>query len=130
MEKNDSSRRGFFKTLIFSLGGMALFWRFMTPKAEPAPMLITVAKDDVPFDGALVFRQAKVAVVRDGNGYYAMDLTCTHLGCTVSVTPSELVCPCHGSRFDLHGNVLAGPANRSLKRLAVEESDTRLVVRG
>jgi len=75
----------------------------------------------VPVDGALVFSQERVALMREGDTVYALDLICTHLGCTVTVTSSGLSCPCHGSRFDRQGRVLKGPADRTLRRLKVEE---------
>jgi Rieske Fe-S protein len=30
-------------------------------------------------------------------------------------------CPCHGSRFDCHGKVINGPANRDLAPTAEEQ---------
>lgn len=54
------------------------------------------------------------------NKYDLLILTsrCPHLGCRISSTENgELVCPCHGSRFDLSGKVVKGPANSSLKPL-------------
>lgn len=47
--------------------------------------------------------------------YVTLSMRCTHEGCTVNA-PKDLVvqCPCHGSRFDLTGRVLAGPAQRRL----------------
>jgi Rieske Fe-S protein len=69
-------------------------------------------------------------LVREEEDFYALDLTCTHLGCTVTVTPTELVCPCHGSRFDRQGTVLQGPAERPLRRLEVRIEGERWVVTG
>jgi Rieske Fe-S protein len=66
--------------------------------------------------------------MRDGDSVYALDLVCTHLGCTVTVTSTGLSCPCHGSRFDRQGRVLKGPADRSLGRLQVEEKDGMIEV--
>lgn len=59
---------------------------------------------------------------------FALDLACTHLGCTVNVTPTQLVCPCHGSTFALDGTALTGPANRPLARLEIRDADDHLEV--
>jgi Rieske Fe-S protein len=58
--------------------------------------------------------------VRQGEEVLALDLVCTHLGCTVAATERGFACPCHGSRFDSRGQVLDGPAPRALRRLRVE----------
>ncbi len=41
---------------------------------------------------------------------------CTHKGCIVKYSErnNRIECPCHGSQYDLNGNVLKGPAMRSL----------------
>lgn len=43
---------------------------------------------------------------------------CTHLGCLPSWTPANgrFECPCHGSKFELSGKFIEGPAPRSLDR--------------
>ncbi|NOX17101.1 MAG: Rieske (2Fe-2S) protein [Chlorobi bacterium] len=44
--------------------------------------------------------------------------SCTHLGCKISSFKNgELICPCHGSRFDGNGNVVNGPALNPLKEI-------------
>ncbi|GIX07562.1 MAG: hypothetical protein KatS3mg115_1965 [Candidatus Poribacteria bacterium] len=51
----------------------------------------------------------------------AVTIICTHQGCQVMYDGREFLnCPCHGSRFDLEGNVVRGPANRPLTRFEAE----------
>lgn len=61
----------------------------------------------------------KVGVYRDDEGVaHAVSLRCTHLGCLLRFNSAERSwdCPCHGSRFDVDGAVLEGPAVRPLAR--------------
>jgi Rieske Fe-S protein len=85
--------------------------------------VVSVPEADVPAEGALALPQHRVAVVRQGAEVLALDLTCTHLGCTVKATEQGFSCPCHGSRFGRGGDVLRGPAPRALRRLSVERRD-------
>ena len=130
MEKVRHTRRNFITTLITLPLVLTGLWRFLTPRGIRKPALLRLPLADLPAGGALVFRQERVAVMRAGNDIIALSLVCTHLGCTVSVTPEGMVCPCHGSRFDRNGRVLSGPAERSLPRLTVEQDGATLVVRG
>ena len=62
----------------------------------------------------------KIAVYRDADGaLHEHSAVCTHLGCIVKWNASEKTwdCPCHGSRYDPHGKVINGPANRPLALL-------------
>jgi Rieske Fe-S protein len=70
-----------------------------------------------------VIRQglAKVAVYCDLSGNrHEMSAVCPHMGCIVhwNVLEKTWDCPCHGSRFDATGDVLAGPAITGLEKLA------------
>jgi nitrite reductase/ring-hydroxylating ferredoxin subunit len=54
------------------------------------------------------------AVYRDPGGVlHGLSARCTHLGCIVHFNDAEQAweCPCHGSRFDVDGSVIQGPAN-------------------
>jgi Rieske Fe-S protein len=84
---------------------------------------VSVPETDVPAEGTLVLPQQRVAVVRAGGDFLALDLTCTHLGCTVKATEQGFACPCHGSRFGTAGNVVKGPAPRALRRLSLDRRD-------
>jgi nitrite reductase/ring-hydroxylating ferredoxin subunit len=64
-------------------------------------------------------RGERLAVYRDPSGQlHALSAVCTHMGCQVAFNPSERSwdCPCHGSRFDIDGAVLDGPATKALAR--------------
>lgn len=60
----------------------------------------------------------------DGVGLMAMWQRCVHLGCKVPecVSSQGFECPCHGSKYNIHGEYEAGPAPRNLDRFAVEVS--------
>jgi Rieske Fe-S protein len=48
---------------------------------------------------------------------------CTHAGCPISYLKSQnkFNCPCHGSQFDINGDVLQGPASSALSQYTCEE---------
>jgi glycine/D-amino acid oxidase-like deaminating enzyme/nitrite reductase/ring-hydroxylating ferredoxin subunit len=71
-----------------------------------------------PGHGEVVQRGVhKVAVFDDeAGGRHECSAVCPHLGGVVHWNAAENSwdCPCHGSRFDPYGQVLAGPASRGL----------------
>jgi glycine/D-amino acid oxidase-like deaminating enzyme/nitrite reductase/ring-hydroxylating ferredoxin subunit len=76
---------------------------------------------DVPVGEAKVVSDGlgKAGVYRDERGeVHAVSLRCTHLGCLLRFNRAERSwdCPCHGSRFDVDGEVLEGPAVEPLAR--------------
>ncbi|AOT57344.1 MULTISPECIES: FAD-dependent oxidoreductase [Streptomyces] len=79
-----------------------------------------------PGQGAVVRVGGRLlAVHRDeAGGLHAVSARCTHLGCVVHFNDGERAweCPCHGSRFDVSGRVLEGPATRPLERERVEDA--------
>lgn len=82
-----------------------------------------------PGKGAIIRSgRRKQAVYRseDGN-LHAFSATCTHLGCVVAWNSAEKSwdCPCHGSRFNIEGQVLHGPANTSLQSTERKENERR-----
>jgi len=76
------------------------------------------AAELAPGEGGIVSLDGDtVAAFRDDEGtLHALSPTCTHLGCRVSFNTAERSwdCPCHGSRFDVDGHVLQGPATKDL----------------
>jgi glycine/D-amino acid oxidase-like deaminating enzyme/nitrite reductase/ring-hydroxylating ferredoxin subunit len=58
-----------------------------------------------------------VAAFRDEDGrVHAVSAVCTHMGCIVGWNETDRTwdCPCHGSRFELGGAVIHGPATQPL----------------
>ena len=54
---------------------------------------------------------------------------CTHKHCTVEYNPDEklIICPCHGSTYDLNGKVLKGPAKKDLTNFQGTLSEGRII---
>ncbi|HSI06589.1 MAG TPA: Rieske (2Fe-2S) protein [Myxococcota bacterium] len=101
---------------------------------RPAPLtggVIRVPLSELDADGFIQVDLGKDAFMLQrgaGGELSAVTLTCSHQGCAVSKRRDELVCPCHGSRFDLRGAVLNGPATEPLTTYRVEvEGPTALV---
>ncbi len=97
---------------------------FLNPKVlfEPPTAFRAGSPLDYP-DGTVRFdRERKAYVVGGDGGIYALSAVCTHLGCITRYVSGEnaIACPCHGSRFDLEGNVTHGPAPRPLPWLEVK----------
>jgi Rieske Fe-S protein len=76
---------------------------------------------DIPIGEGRIVRHGmgKAGVYRDQHAaIHAVSLRCTHLGCLLRFNAAERSwdCPCHGSRFDVDGAVLEGPATKLLER--------------
>jgi Rieske Fe-S protein len=68
--------------------------------------------------GIVDHEHRRLACYRDHDrSIHAVSPTCTHLGCEVTFNTAERTwdCPCHGSRFDVDGRVLEGPALKDLE---------------
>jgi cytochrome b6-f complex iron-sulfur subunit len=86
---------------------------------------------DYAHDGAFdkFAKSNRVMLIRKGDRLYATTATCTHKDCIVKHVQGEIRCPCHGSRFDLDGDVTKGPAKSPLPRLAIaQNANGRIIV--
>ena len=74
-----------------------------------------------------------VCIGRAPDGWVAFQDTCTHEECALSdgeLDGSVVVCPCHGSEFDVRtGDVLCPPALDPLPIYEAQEEEGRLLVR-
>jgi len=135
MNAEKISRRDFLKmartgllTLsgLLGLGGLLRFLSFQSQPPAPTEFVLGAPADDAPGSRTLL-PQVPALLVRNATGFTALSLVCPHLGCTVEPQPDGFTCPCHGSRFDLSGKVMRGPAGKALSVLRVEtEADGKL----
>ena len=99
--------------------------------AHYAPTDVLIAKtvdrtvDDLaPGHGGVIDLEGeKLAVYKDDEGYLvALSPRCTHMGCTVDWNDADRTwdCPCHGSRYAVDGEVIQGPAAKSLPMIHVK----------
>ena len=113
--------------------GTLVSLRFMAPwdRKRAEDTVVVGYPEDIPPDGILLFPAANLMVGRAAGGYYALSTVCPHLGCVVRWLEHEkrFHCPCHGSKFEMDGRVLNGPAGQNLPELELMVDDQgRLVV--
>ncbi len=118
-------------TALGLAGGLwaAVTARFMMPNVttEPARRFRVGFPDDYPPGHVETRYQQRYGVWVVHGKYqgrreiYALQTTCTHLGCITLWQPSEqkFKCPCHGSGFNKDGTNFEGPAPRPLERYAI-----------
>ncbi len=125
------SRRDFLKLATWGLLGLsgaltaAGLFKFLDFESEPAPQtefdLGPVSNYSV--GSRTVAPDIPAMILHNPDGFAALSLVCTHLGCTVEESGDGFACPCHGSHYDAAGNVTRGPAPLPLRRLRTEVTD-------
>lgn len=133
----DLTRRNFLKLAtqsllaisgLLGLGGVVRFLSYEPDPPPPTRYEVGDAKN-FPMNSHTVLPNIPALLIHDRNGFSALSLVCTHLGCTVEMKPKDLLCPCHGSRYDLDGSVTHGPAVKPLSHLRVEiTADGKVIV--
>jgi nitrite reductase/ring-hydroxylating ferredoxin subunit len=78
-----------------------------------------------PGEGKIVdYDGKKVGVYRNEAGeYFCINPVCSHLKCALAFNEAEKSwdCPCHGSRFDIKGNILEGPAVLPIDKIKIKK---------
>jgi thiosulfate dehydrogenase (quinone) large subunit len=129
----DRTRRAMLVTGAAVLGGLlaggaALFRRSPKPARSAQATDQPLARAaDVPVGGATQVRDPQtghpdwVLQLQPGQ-FTAVDAICPHAGCTVGFDSAStgFTCPCHGSRFDVTGKLLGGPATSGLTPVPVQ----------
>jgi Rieske Fe-S protein len=124
-------RRPFLKALLYlsSLPVLGVV-QAMLRRADSAPESAetTLILPYVPTPGIRFYD--RVIVTNSEHGLAVFSAACPHLGCRIDRTDGgELVCPCHGSRFDESGAVVHSPATRGLQPLEFHYDPTGAVLR-
>ncbi|MFQ6031413.1 MAG: ubiquinol-cytochrome c reductase iron-sulfur subunit [Candidatus Zixiibacteriota bacterium] len=142
-EKEKVTRRRFLNYLLggsvlVSLGSaLGVILTFIYPPkreggAEAADRLEVGPVSDLPEGKAkpMVFQGKNVMVIHVKEGFFAVDMKCTHLGCMVEWKNDQqvLFCPCHAAYFDYKGKVISGPAPLPLPLYKVEISQDNIYV--
>lgn len=91
------------------------------PDATPTPL---AAVSDLSADPTETVDPAtgdRAFLVKGPDGVSMLSAICTHMGCAVEwhASADEFVCPCHGATYDATGEVVGGPAPRSLSEIPV-----------
>lgn len=126
-----TNRRDFLKlstnSLLALAGALGIggLFRFLSYQFDESPQteFDIGSPYDYPFNSRTVLPYIPALIIHGRNGFEAVSLECTHLGCMVEARNFGFECPCHGSRFDLDGVMLKGPAARDLRKLRVEKTD-------
>ncbi len=121
------NRVGLGACAIAAVGAGVVTLDFLKPKVlfEP-PTKFKAGNPSDYTEGTVRFnKEQRAFVIGTAGGVFALSAVCTHLGCITRYVSDEglIACPCHGSKFDLEGNVTHGPAPRALPWLDVQVDD-------
>ncbi len=138
------SRRDFLDRILAGWGFLVLLpmtyasVRYLLPVPRPrtgVEKVIVGRVEDLSLNSAKIIRlnERPVMLIKTNSGQIkALSARCTHLGCTVKFKEegSYLLCNCHGSRFDLNGKNVRGPASTPLRpyKVSLEEDKIALTV--
>ena len=118
---------GFSACAVAAGGAAVVSAEFLRPRVlfEPATAFSVGPPDSIAVGSVLENTEHRAFVVRLPDGFRALSSVCTHLGCITRYQPDrdQIACPCHGSRFAMDGEVVAGPAPRPLRWLKMALSD-------
>ena len=111
-----------------SPSGMASMLGVLSGRFTGSGVQVTVGGSALADAGGAVLVESTAGVFllarTSASGFSAVDAICSHESCTITGTDGNTyVCPCHGSRYNRGGQVLAGPARASLRQFATTFTD-------
>ncbi len=131
MSEEQLSRRQFFNyswrvaALLVAGQGAYIGFRFLESRKGDGIFgeeITAGVIDDFPLGTIAPFETARFYLVRfEDGGFLAIYRKCTHLACMVSWEEEHerFACPCHGSKFEMDGDVINPPAPRPLDRFPI-----------
>jgi nitrite reductase/ring-hydroxylating ferredoxin subunit len=104
------------------VGGAALlFLRARSQEGSFGEVITAGAVDKFPPGSVTEFAAGGFFLIRaPDSGFLAVYRRCPHLGCTVEWHPEDdnaLICPCHASTFNIHGDYERSPVPRAARSL-------------
>jgi cytochrome b6-f complex iron-sulfur subunit len=134
--KSEIARRDFLAILgrgaLWATAGVTIvaLWRYLS-FTEPTPPQVFVLDEPsaYPLNSTTPVAEGRAFIKHDERGLYAINATCTHLGCLVTQSSAGFDCPCHGSQFAANGAVTNGPAALPLNYAALSiDTEGRVVM--
>jgi cytochrome b6-f complex iron-sulfur subunit len=123
---NNPSRRDFLALLgrsaLWATAGVTVvaLLRYLSFTEPTPPQVFVLAEPSVyPLNTTTPVADGRAFIKHDERGLYAINATCTHLGCLVKQAQLGFECPCHGSQFTTNGAVSQGPATLPLTHCAL-----------
>ncbi|MCX6425523.1 MAG: Rieske 2Fe-2S domain-containing protein [Actinobacteria bacterium] len=109
--------------------------KVVTKQGGGAPPNAIAAISDLNVGSALQIKLASgdpgILIRTATDAVCAFSAVCTHQGCTVDYdqVSKELICPCHGARFDplQNGKAIAGPTRAALTEVPVKISGSYII---
>lgn len=116
------------------LGGVFTFLYPSKRVIESQEEISVGNKSNIPPGKGKVFpyRDKAVLVINTQQGFVALSAVCTHRCCLLTwrEEKKEILCPCHGGKFDVKGNILGGPPAKHLTNYKVVLRDEKIFVYG
>jgi cytochrome b6-f complex iron-sulfur subunit len=135
-------RRAFLRKIIisfFSLAGISLgvaaaFFYPVHFRQRQEQYIYLMEEDDLPRRGVRMVTYRvhseehdmtlinRVFIVSGSHGITAISPVCTHLGCFVNwdANRKEFICPCHGAKYGMLGEIISGPQPKPLMRMPLK----------
>src|ERR1022692_864990 len=126
-------RRAFFTKIglgslgIAAAGTIVFSYEYLSPNVlyEPSAIVNVGKPENFAVNSVTMDVNSGIYLVRADEGYFALSMVCTHLGCLTAWNQDLgiIACPCHGSKFTRTGEKIEGPAPKPLPWLKTWVND-------